>query len=259
MDISLNGGINSSQSSSNNKSESWAANQAAAANAWSAEQAALAHERQKELLQMTMDFNAAEAQKSRDWEQANINVANEMANTVYSRSMKDMQSAGINPILAAGAGLGAAGSGSVTSGSGASVGTPSTFMGQTTAQYNSASKSQGESSGSSYGESGLATGLKLIGDMISGALGSLASSTTVNVALDGLKDLFKTSPGEIVDEVVEKAEKDSEADKKDYSNQNKTGKDRHGNTVRHLSKDTNPEPGSFTYGLEQWLRARNML
>ncbi len=65
---------------------------------WSAEQSANA-----------MRFNAAEAAKSRDWTQM-------MSNTAHQREVKDLMAAGLNPVLSAMNGNGAA----VTSGSTAS-------------------------------------------------------------------------------------------------------------------------------------------
>ncbi len=66
--------------------------------AWSAEQSANA-----------MRFNAVEAQKNRDWQQM-------MSNTAHQREVKDLMAAGLNPVLSAINGNGAA----VTSGATAS-------------------------------------------------------------------------------------------------------------------------------------------
>ena len=49
---------------------------------------------QMQQVQATNEFNAAEAQKARDWETY-------MSNTQVQRAMADYQAAGLNPILAA--------------------------------------------------------------------------------------------------------------------------------------------------------------
>lgn len=78
-------------------------------NAWSAQQAKIQRDWQVEQNKVAMDFNAAEAAKNRDWQQM-------MSDTAHQREIKDLQAAGLNPVLSAMGGNGAA----VTSGATAS-------------------------------------------------------------------------------------------------------------------------------------------
>lgn len=68
---------------------------------------------------LAMEFNSAEAQKNRDWQQM-------MSNTAHQREISDLQAAGLNPILSASGGNGAA----VTSGATASGVTSSGAKGE---------------------------------------------------------------------------------------------------------------------------------
>ena len=131
-----------------------------------------------------MDFNSKEAEKQRNWEA-------EMANSIYTRSVKNMKEAGINPILAAGMGLSG---GSVSSGATASFGGSSAPMQQTFMGSESANNSQSSSWGESYGkgwsnsESGLATFLTAMNTWVNGAIEALSSSQQINIALGTLGD-----------------------------------------------------------------------
>lgn len=64
---------------------------------------------------IAMDYNSAEAQKNRDWQEM-------MSNTAYQRAMADMKAAGLNPILAASLGGASTPGGAVGTISGASMG-----------------------------------------------------------------------------------------------------------------------------------------
>ncbi len=77
--------------------------------AFNAEQAQLQREWAEKQSAKAMAFNAAEAQKNRDWQKM-------MSNTAHQREVKDLMAAGLNPVLSAMNGNGAA----VTSGATAS-------------------------------------------------------------------------------------------------------------------------------------------
>lgn len=96
-------------------------------NAWSANQASRQMDFQREQNRIAMEFNASEAAKNRDWQAY-------MSNTSHQREIADLKLAGLNPVLSAMGGNGAA----VTSGATASGVTSSGAMGQTDTSANQA-------------------------------------------------------------------------------------------------------------------------
>lgn len=93
-------------------------------NAWSASQAQIQRDWQQAQNATAMAFNREEAQKNRDWQEM-------MSNTAHQREVKDLMAAGLNPVLSAMNGNGAA----VTSGATASGVTSAGAKGDTDTIY----------------------------------------------------------------------------------------------------------------------------
>lgn len=186
---SLNGTISAGGSTNSAKSTSYSNTAGREATTSSNLQAQTANNTAMNAWKEAAEFNSKQAAIQREWQE-------KMANTVYQRSVEDMKKAGINPILSAGMGLGTA---SVGSGATASVSNPEVFMGQSFAEQNSAMNSQSHGNSWNNSESGLATGLQLMGEAIAGALQGLNSSRTINIALQGLDNLT-TGDGKTVGE-----------------------------------------------------------
>lgn len=147
-----------------------------------------------------MDYNAMEAQKQRDWQ-------TKMANTIYTRSVKNMKEAGINPILAYNMGLSGAG---VGSGATASLGgVPSAPLAQNFMDSWSASESASRASGEAYGysenqgsswgenwsnsENGLVTALYALGDMVGAAFNHENSGETMKNSGNIIENITKNT------------------------------------------------------------------
>lgn len=190
----LSGSIGSGGSINSSRTSSWSNTNGTGATVASNQQAATANSSALQAWQEAANFNAEQARIQREWQER-------MTNSTYQRTVADMKKAGINPILASGLGLSAD---SVGSGASASMSSPDVFMGHAYADQNSASNSYSNGSSWQNSESGLATGLKLLGDAISSTLGALNSSQNINIALNGLDKLMgdnaKTGDGKTVAE-----------------------------------------------------------
>lgn len=101
---------------------------AAQNNAWSAQQAQINRDWQERILNANNAYNSQEAQKNRDWQER-------MSSTAHQREVKDLLAAGLNPVLSAMNGNGAATTSGATASSGSS---PSGAVGQTDTSANGA-------------------------------------------------------------------------------------------------------------------------
>ena len=97
-------------------------------NLWSAEQAERQMRYQTESQRKAMDFNAAEAEKNRNWQKM-------MSDTAHQREVRDLMAAGLNPVLSVNGGNGASVGSGATAGS---VGAGSGSKGDTDTSANSA-------------------------------------------------------------------------------------------------------------------------
>lgn len=209
---SYNNSFNTAQSMNEAYSQSASGTLANEARAWSAAMADVAWERDLQAMQKQMDFNREEAQKQRDWQA-------QMANTIYTRSVKNMKKAGINPILAANMGLSGA---AVGSGATASLaGAPSAPLAQnfmdswsgSSSYSHGSSSSYGEGNGSSWGEGsswgsgwsnseeGIVTALNALGGMANAGLNAIQSGEameTINNYIQGGGEIV----GDVKNQVV---------------------------------------------------------
>lgn len=235
------GSVNSGQSVNSSSSSSWSNTNAAAAREWSAEQASIAFERQRQLQKEAQEFNAQQAKIARDWQES-------MANTVYTRSVKNMIEAGINPILAANMGLSGA---SVGSGQTASISAGSAPIAQSFMDSQSASSAQ--SAGESYNagkswnssESGIVTAISALGDMFSNALGAINSANTINLNMGEFGNAI---------EQVAKAEGDYSYETTKKAHETANSLQRAGNTVSDFLSNALNNIGADIAGSYSWSR-----
>lgn len=192
LGASLTQGYSSGGSVNSARSQSYSHTYGREASATGAQQAALANNTAQANWEKAAEYNAEQARIQREWQER-------MANTVYQRTVKDMEAAGINPILAANMGLGTA---SVGSGATASMSDANAFMGQTFAEQNSASRSQSSGSSWEHSENGIATLARDLGEVASNLWNAANSSQTFNISIDALKD----TAGEVRNWVEDKAQ-----------------------------------------------------
>lgn len=222
FDASTSASGNQSQSTNFSNASSSGATYGSAASAQALANMREANAFTEKMWEKQAKFNSEEAQKARQWQE-------QLANTTYQRTMQDMIKAGINPILAAGAGLSAD---TVTSGATASVaGATGQALGAYPDSMNSSlSHAEGQSSGSGWSssESGFATFLKSMAEIFGTISNGLSSGLSINIdnSFDKLYDkLFppetQTQEDKEVKESIHKAnESKKTSNKKTYKGNN---------------------------------------
>lgn len=141
------GGSSYETGSSYSNADSYSKTFGSEASAKDLERAREANEKQYEFWKAQADYNASEAQKVRDWQE-------NLANTAYQRTVKDLVKAGLNPYLAATSLGGAA----TPAGAMASSGLSTAYKATTYPDQESKSHSEGgsynEGGGSNYSVGG---------------------------------------------------------------------------------------------------------
>lgn len=194
----LNGSSSYQQSSGGSQNSSWSSGGTMGTGA-------IVNDYNYNMMLAAQQFNAEEAKKARDWSER-------MSNTAYQRAVKDLEAAGLNPILAYT-------NGPASSMSGAAASSP---MASGVTDNYQMSGSQGTSyqqmTGSSI--SGLAEGLRQMGlslEMFEGGISGLVGALSGEAA-GKVKDMVGEVTGKIVEGATQEAKKNTNVSRYIYKN-----------------------------------------